>query len=222
MPRPGASWYRSSAQGFPPWRAAPRGRDTRKKLLEWIMLGYLWDEETLESGRVGHSFANNAVDDLRDAAWFFWMVRGDNLSDHQLQKIIDYWAACVAWAQRQPRQPSELFNALGHLAWAMKTADGRNRELLLAVTPHMLLHHNIDELLKELIRLVNSSPGAVGDVLRALVETSGPVYDYEDRLKLLIRRLNELGQRDSALYCCNKLISLPGMAELFRELIGRA
>jgi len=55
-------------------------------------------------------------------------------------------------------------------------------------------------------------------VLRVVVDTPGPAYDYEDRFKILIRRLNELGQRETALYSCNKLIALPGMSELFREL----
>ncbi|MBI4450267.1 hypothetical protein HY634_04360 [Candidatus Uhrbacteria bacterium] len=198
-----------------------RGRDTRKKLVERIVLAYLWDEETLDSPRVLYSFTNNAVDDLEDAAWFFWAIRRDTLSDGQLQKILDYWAACVKWATTQPQQPTKLFNALGHLAWAMKTADGENQRLLLAVAPHML-HHNIYDMLSELIRLVDVSPRAVGDVLRAVVEAGRPLFDYEDRLKVLIRRLNELGQRGTALHCCNRLIALPGMTEVFKDLIRDA
>ena len=100
----------------------------------------------------------------------------------------------------------------------MGDADGRNLELLMAVAPHMLVQHDIHDLLQELIRLVDTSPGSVAEVLRTVVDARGPIYDYEDRLITLVRRLNELGQREAALYSCNKLIALPGMAELFREL----
>ena len=99
-----------------------RGRDTRKKVTEQIVLAYLWGEEALDSRRVAYPFAHDAVEDLEDAAWFFCMVRGDKLTDSQLEHILDYWAACVTWARTQPQVPAKLLDALGHLA-----GDGRRR-----------------------------------------------------------------------------------------------
>lgn len=199
-------------------RQTLKGRDTRKKLSERIMVGYLWGEETLDSPRVAYSFKNNLAEDLEHAAWFFWSIRGEKLSDAQLNRIIDFWAECDNWAKKQGNRPTKLFAALGHLAWVMKDADGRNRDLLLAVAPHMHMHHNVYELLEELNRLVEVSPAAVGDVLRTLVDTGGPVYDYEDRIKKLILSLAERGQKETALYSCNKLIMLPGMEAVFKEI----
>ena len=197
-----------------------KGRDTRQKLVERMMVGYLWGEDTLTSTRLTHAFNHDLVEDLENGAWFFWSIRGEKLSDEQRAKILQYWAACVEWAGKQQNAPTKLMDALGHLAWSVDKLDATSRDLLLAVAPFIYLHHNVYELLEELDRLASVSPIEVGEVLKRLVENDGPVYDYRDRLKKLIEKLFDLGQKDTARYCCNKLIGLPGMPELFRKLAG--
>ncbi|MBZ5556154.1 MAG: hypothetical protein LAO77_02645 [Acidobacteriia bacterium] len=198
-----------------------KGRDTRQKLIERMMVGYIWGEDKLDSSRLSYAFSHGLVDDLEDGAWFFWAVRGEKLSNAQRAKILAYWAKCVEWAKAQKEPPAKLLSTLGNLAWAMDSADGENRELLLSVAPYMQLHHNVYELLEELNRLVSVSPQQVGDVLKALVDKDGPVYDYKDRLKALIVKLAEHGQKETALYCCNRLIGVPGMDELFKTITAK-
>jgi hypothetical protein len=198
------------------------GRDTRQKLIERIMVAYIWGEESLDSPRVKFSFENNRVDDLEHAAWLFWSIRGEKLSKAELQKIVAYWIKCHDWAKTQGTIPTDLLAALGHLAWAMTDADGRNQELLLTAAEHLQRRHEVYELLVELIRLVDVSPIAVGNVVRRIVDQGGTSYDYEDRIKALIRLLAAHGQKQTALDCCNKLIMMPGMSAVFKELTAEA
>jgi hypothetical protein len=147
-----------------------KGRDTRQKLVERMMVGYLWGEDTLTSTRLADAFKHDLVQDLEDGAWFFWSIRGEKLSDEQRAKILEYWAACVEWAKKQPNAPTKLMDALGHLAWSVDKLDADSRDLLLAVAPFMYLHHNVYELLQELDRLASvkfwsSQPGLVADCL---------------------------------------------------------
>ena len=108
--------------------------------------------------------------------------------------------------------------ALGNLAWALPNAAGRNRELLIAVAPHVGLQHTTHDFLEQLRRLVETSPAEIVDVLAALITTYEPSYDYEDQLKLLVARLAALRQRPAALDFCNKLVRVPGMQQLFKTL----
>ena len=46
--------------------------------------------------------------------------------------------------------------------------------------------------------------------LKLIVDTDAPIYDYKDGLKTLIQALSSAGERKAAIYCANKLITLPG------------
>jgi hypothetical protein len=195
-----------------------KGREARKKLVERLMLGYLWEEDHLDSSRFAYLFSKGLVDDLETGAWFFWSVRGEQLSDTQRAKIVDYWERAVECAARQATPPAKLLAALGRLAWFLKTIDSRSRKLLLAVAPHMHRSFSVNEFLEDLSRLVEVNPTEVGEVVTKVIDASGPIYDYEDRLKALIKRLAELGQKTVAIDCCNKVITMPGMDDVFRAL----
>lgn len=196
-----------------------RGGNSRRRLIERILAAYLWKEETRDSIRMRYSFENDAVQDLLDATHFFWMIRGEALSSEQRALIVSYWDDCVRWVSHRNSPPSDLLNALGRLAWAMETIDGRNVDLLLVSAPHMGRHFSSEVLLEQLERFVGTSPAAVGKVLNVLVGTGITVYDRDlGLLKKLILALNEGGQREAALRCCNKLIAEPGMSELYERL----
>ena len=196
-----------------------RGRDVREKLVERILLAFLWEEETIDSPRMTFPFVHGIAEDLRAAASFLWMIRKDQLTDAQRDKVVEYWTACNNWAASQDTPTEALFDALGHLAWALRDVESRNRKLLLAVVPHMAHRHNTYELLKELIRLVKVSPSGVGAVFRAVVDNKPPVYDYEDRVRTLIEELSGAGEREVAIYCANRLITLAGIGEIYERLI---
>lgn len=194
------------------------GRETRGKLVERIMLGYLWGEETLQSARLAYLFEKPLLEDLRDAASFFGIIRNPQLSNAQVVKIIDFWERCVDWAADQKDAPRELLATLSHLAWSLKDARGRNQKVLLAVAPHAQIGFGVYDLLEELLRLAEVSPAEVAAIFKVLVDASLPIYDYENRLKSLIKKLAQLDQKPIALNCCNRLISIPGMGQLFKEL----
>jgi len=197
-----------------------KDRAPREKLIEQVVLGYLWNEEAIDSPRLSYLFDSNLIDDLEIASWFLWRVRGERLSTEQVAKIIAFWDRCIAWAQSQPNPPAKLLSSLATLAWSLRDAEGRNRELLLAVAPHVTIGHTSHEFLKELVRLVEVSPDEISEVLGKLIETYEPAYDYEGVVKTLVARLAELGQRPAALAYCGRLRSVNGMRELFEELRG--
>ena len=196
-----------------------RGRDVPEKLVERILLAFLWEEETIDSPRMTFSFVHGIVEDLRAAASFLWMIRNDEVTDAQRDKVVEYWTACNHWAASQSTPTEALFDALGHLAWALRDVENQNRKLLLAVVPHMAHRHNTYELLKELVRLVEVSPSGVGAILKEIVDNKPLVYDYEDRVRRLIEKLSGAGEREVAIYCANRLITLPGMDEIYQRLI---
>jgi hypothetical protein len=74
-------------------RALPlelKGRDSRKMLVERIVLGYLWNEESLDSPRIGYLFEGDRDGDLKAAIWFLWTVRRQELTSAQIEKIGDF------------------------------------------------------------------------------------------------------------------------------------
>lgn len=192
----------------------------REKLMERLMLGYLWEEESLQSSRFSHLFCSARPADFESIYTFFNNIRRDreNLNPEQAKRIVDYWRYCVTWAQRQKECPVWLLSGLSVLTSFLTTADGC-RDLLLAVAPHVRVHHETYEFIGELDRLFGKSPAEVRDTLERFVETHEPFYDYEGRMLALIRRLAELDEyREDAIRFCEKLRSMAGMETLFNEL----
>ena len=202
-------------------RSNVKGRETRKKLIERVVLGYLWGHDDLDSSRFSCLFAMEQTDDLEHAGWFMWTVRGGALSEAQVARVVAFLDKCVTWSQAQPTPPQKLLSTLSELTWALSDAAGRNRELLLAIAPYVPLRHRTHEFLRELARLLEISPVETTEVLGNLIEHFGPTpsyYDYEGRLKALITRVAALGDRPRALAYCDRLRSVDGMLELFSNL----
>jgi hypothetical protein len=197
-----------------------RGRDTRKQLIERIMLAYLWNEEPLNSPRFSYLFESGRVEDLEEGARFLWSVRGEQLSADQREKVIAFWRECVTWAGGQATAPAKLLSCVANLAWSLEDVTEGHLELLLAVAPYVGIGHGTYEFIEQLRRLVDVNPLEVSTVLAKLIETYEITYDYEDTMKSLIARLAELGQRSAALDYCAQLRNLSGMPELFARLTG--
>ena len=192
----------------------------RQKLMERLMLGYLWEEESLQSSRFSHLFCSARPEDFKSIHSFFSSIRRDRdaLTSEQTKRIVDYWRYCVKWARRQAEPPTWLLSGLSVLTSFLITAEGC-RDLLLAVAPHVRVHHETYEFIHELDRLFGKSPAEVRDTLERFVETHEPFYDYEGRMLALIRRLAELDEyREDAIRFCEKLRSMAGMETLFHEL----
>ena len=196
-----------------------RGRNTRQTLMERIGLGYLWDEDTLDSSRFRFLFdATASAADLEQLNFFFWTIRGEKLKTEQVERILAYWRRCIDWAHAQPHMPVKVMSSLSGLAAFLPDATNRNRDLLLAVTPHVHIHHSAHEFLKELDRLLTVSPEGIRDVLASFIETHEPFYDYRDQMQGLVSRLADLGFRADAIRFCEELRSMPGLRDLFMRL----
>ncbi len=98
--------------------------------------------------------------------------------------------------------PASLLSALSGLATYLVVLDERGRGLLLAVAPHVAEQHS----------------AVIADVLSATIEAHVPAYDYEDRLRKLLNTLASNGKKNEVLRMLDRLLSLPGMHDLFNEL----
>src|SRR5262249_46440471 len=109
--------------------------------------------------------------------------------------------------------PILLLARLGRLAAYLNTLDARAKDLLLAVVPYVHRDHSTDNMIKELVRLVDSAPAATAEVLERLLDASTPNYDMDDKLKGLIEKLAATGLRAEAIRCVEKSRkSLPDMS----------
>ena len=189
----------------------------REKLMERLMLGYLWEEDCLDSPRFVHLFKSANPKDFWWIHRFLGSIRGEVRGPKQVERIVAYWRYCVTWAEKQADRPTWLLSGLSVLTSFLTTAEG-NRDLLVAVAPHVPLHHETYEFIGELNRLVGESPDEVCDTVEEFIDTHEPFYDYEGRMRALIARLAELEHRQDAIRFCEKLRSMNGMETLFNEL----
>ena len=157
--------------------------------------------------------------DLRTRA--AWQVRGDKLEPTQVERILEFWAACIEWARPLKVPPARLLSSLSHLASYFQTLDERNKGLLLAVAPFVHSDYNTDNLVEELSRLVDTNPVGVVEVLGRLLEGGTPDFDLDDKLKKLIKKLASLGYRGDAIRFAEKLRrTLPGMLQFYKDLVS--
>lgn len=189
--------------------------EVRKVLVHHLMREYLLGGELLESSRIQLLFDAARLGELETAVRFLQSVQQQSPTEEQKAQIVAFWDRCARWAvQVLPEAPGELFAALGALAWALPNAEGRNRELLLSVTPWIGRDFRVHEFLRELLRLCDRNPSDTAKIFLKLLDSYNPIYDYDGLIGSLIQKLATLGQRSKALEACARLRSLPGVPEL--------
>lgn len=198
-----------------------KGRYTRKKLIERIALAYLWGEEDIESPRLSHLFDAARLDDLSELCTFFRLVKDGELQEVQRERVLRFWEQCIAWSQKCVEPPVRLLSTLGSLSSYVKTADGQERALMMAVAPYLHVGHHTAHFIDDLARVVDTSPDGVCAVLSRLLAAHVPSFDYEDRLKSLLLRLAERGKKGEALRLAEVARSLPGMRGVYDRLTRR-
>ena len=199
-----------------------KGRNGHEKLMERVAVGYLWGEDTLDSSRFKFIFESKAEEALAQINFFFWTIRGEKLKEDQVHRILQYWRRCLEWAASQPTPPIKVLSSLSGLASFVPDVSGDKQDLLLNTAPYVHEHHGAYDFLKELRRLVEGSPKEVCTVLRKFIETHGPMYDYEDRMRKLVARLAELGHRAEAIEFCDKLQVAPRPLRVVLGVNGQA
>lgn len=209
------------ASGVLDWalRQEMKGQHARESLLQRMGLAYLWAQENLDGPRFSYLFDAHRIGDLEELGNYFWMVRGEPLENYQKERVFLFWDRCVAWSKHLESPPANLLSLLGLLSHYLSAIDDRALGWLLAVAPHASVNYNADRLIKQLARLVTSSPRATGQVLRAVLEGYQPTFDFEDRLKLLITDLaSHAESRADAILCLERIRYLPGMVQLYSQL----
>jgi len=198
-----------------------KGAHARENLVQRMCLAYLWDKEELESPRFAVLFDRHRTDDLEIACKYFWAIRGEPLLDDQKERILLFWGRCVTWARTVEPLPAKLLSALSLLSCYLKFIGPRELVWLLAVAPHVSVNYNADFFIEELGRLVDVSPLEVGNVLATLLQTYQPSFDFEDGLKKLVTKLaQQPATRDYAFQCVERLTRIPGMLQLYGQLIS--
>lgn len=201
-------------------RNSPAEFRARENILQRIALAYLWDKETLNSDNFNFIFGEKRFDDLQHIAHYDWSLSGQPLTEKQKLLILEFWKACVARTRDVVPPPSQLLSALSRLSVYVTSLGEEEEALLLAVAPHVGVEHNADEFFKDLDRLVDNSPAAVCRVLDAALKGYKPDFDFEDRLKKLLRKLALRQEtRNHALRLAERLVGkLPGMIDFYQEI----
>ena len=96
---------------------------------------------------------------------FLWSVSNQDLSESQVERILSFWARCVAWTREAAKPPEKVLSKLGRLSCYIKTVGDREREWLLAVSPYVHIGYDADDFIEQLERLADISPANVSAVL---------------------------------------------------------
>jgi hypothetical protein len=195
---------------------------SRERIIEWICLAYMWEDETLDGPLMEQIFAGG-VQDLQDAVDFFWSIRNQEATSEQVERVLAFWAKCSEWAKAQAEIPSILLSRLSRLAPYLPTLDERARKLLLGIVPYVHADYSTDQMITELARLVDTNPTATVELIERMVDINTPSYDLDDKLKNLLRKLAGIGHRVAVLRCIGKLSkTLPDMYELYKQVVAEA
>lgn len=195
-------------------------KNGRERVIEWVGLAYLWNDEQLDSPIIQTIFAAG-VEDVETLAELFWQVRRDELTDVQIDRVLAFWERCLAWVKELGTSPEHFMARLSRLSPYIKKLDDRTRPLLMAVVPYVHTDYGSDEMVEELTRLVDTDPVGVASLLERMLESSAPTFDLDDKLKKLIERLADLGLRAEAIRCTEKVRrTLPGMLDLYKKLVA--
>jgi len=190
---------------------------TGETLVERIAVAYLRGEESLDSPRFEYLFLTARHEWLEIIARFFWSVRREALSQEQRERVIEFWERCLE-PTKGISPAGRLMSTLGRLSCYLETAKGRDLRLLLAVAPFVHVGHDAHEFFQEINRVMATNPEGVSQVLGCVLAANVPDFDYEDRLKTLIKSLAAEGRRADANRYAELARGVSGMQELYNQL----
>jgi hypothetical protein len=175
------------------------GENAREKIVERIVLSYIWGEETLETPLLRSLFAEARFGDLNTAGQWLWGISGEKLDAEQVERVLAFWDKTIATLDAAGETKAELRSNLSRLAIYITALGEREKRLLLSVAPYVQSNYNAHEFIEELDRLADLDASIVSDVLGAMLKGSPPSFDLDDKLKNLLRKLAASGKRLEAI-----------------------
>jgi hypothetical protein len=193
-------------------------RHGRERIVEWICLAYLWGDEDLTSPLMKQIFTGGA-EDIQHGAGFLWHVRREKMKPEQVERVLAYWEAALAWATAQPTVNEILLGRLSRLAPYFSALDDRAKSLLLGVIGYVHADYSTDQMIEQLARLADSNPMGTIELLDRMFEANTPNFDLDYKLRGLLKNLYGMGFRGEVLRIIEKLRkTLPDMLSFYQEL----
>ena len=144
-------------------------------------------------------FAGGASD-IQNGVDFFWQVRGDKLKPAQIERVLKFWEAALAWAQAEPGSSDVPLSPIESLSCgSISTLDDRAKLLLRPVVAHVHSDYSTDQMIEELARLSESDPAGTVELLETMFAERTPVFDMDDKLKGLLKKLYLQGHQTEVL-----------------------
>ena len=198
-----------------------KGGNTRKILLQWIALAYLWGDEELEEPRFNILFTSKCFKDLQVIVNYYYRIRSEGLLPEHTKRIVEFRNHTLDWIQALNETPTNLLSSLCLLICYLETLDEDNLKYLLIAIPH-IQPRDCNEFILELDRLFENNPDGVCQILCELSKTYDPYSDYQNRLKLLVKKIADHNSdfKIEARKCVNRWATrgVHSMTELFSEL----
>ena len=192
--------------------------NVRGRLIERVALAYLRGLETLDSTRFSNLFDSGGVEDLDEAAGWFWSLRNEQLSPEQVDRILQFLDQCITWSRTLSEPPKRLLSSLSRLSCYLHSLTSKERDWLLAVAPYVKTGYYDHFFLEELDRLADDNIAEVGEVMKTFLDSYIPDYDFENRLISILNKLAQHGRRADAITFTEKLRHLPGMIQFYTRL----
>lgn len=193
---------------------------SRKHVIERLALAYLWGDESLSSNRFSLLFRGDNFEDLEGICNFFWSVSNQDIKPEQVQRVLAFWDRAIAHARAQPTVPKSFLSNLSRLTIYLAAADELHLGWLDYVAPFVDENHHGSEFIAQLLRLLPNAPKRISSVLKKVLDAYKPSYDYDDKLKTLIREIALRGEKPDAIDHASRLLELRGMYEVYMELVG--
>ena len=165
-----------------------KGKNIRNTVLHWIALAFLWGDDALDLPRFKYLFEWKCYKDLNVISLYFLQIKKENLEAIHVERINDFWNHTIDWARSLDEPPANLLSTLSLLICYQKSIDKDIMNRLLIVVPH-LSQKDGNRFFLELDRLFKESPEEVFHIIRVLSKTYNPHFDYQDRLKLLLKKI---------------------------------
>lgn len=187
--------------------------DSRRKLVERVVLGYLWGEDDLESPRMRQLAQPKASHDIETTAWLLSQAFGEELTDDQrdrARRLVETIALNAA--------NDEAIGALAGAVGFVRPENPLGFRAMMNVARFVGQRHGLHEFVGHLQTFAKHYPKLAADLLDLALERDEFAFDYEDRSKKVVELIAQGGERGRAIQLAEKHRRVPGMIDVFKRL----